>query len=120
MSSKRGQQVIINFSTLGGGDGRHVDLCGECKYTIKIQRHNHAPQISWLTGDQITQQYGTQDVKITIQGIKRCHRHAARGNNAKPQPAFLNAALRSGIEINPGVDDYRDNILKTRHPNVRL
>ncbi len=109
--------MIIEFSSLGAGEG---DLCGECKYTLKIQHHNHPATMDWLTGSQIMEQYGSQDVKITVRGIKRCARHAARGGaDAKRSPGFLEAALKSGIDISEGVDNYRANILKQRHPNVR-
>jgi hypothetical protein len=111
--------MIIDFSSLGSGDGKNIDLCGDCRYSIKISRHNRAPQVAWLTGMQIVEQFGSQDVKITVRGIKRCARHAARGGaDAKPRPAFIEHALRSGIDISDKVDDYRTNILKQRRPNV--
>jgi len=61
------------------------------------------------------EQYGAQDVKITVRGIKRCARHAARGGaDAKARPKFLEAALKSGIDVNESVDIYRRDILKQR------
>ncbi len=111
--------MILDFSSLGSGDGRQVDMCGECKYTLKIRRHNHPPTIDWLTGAQIREQYGSRDVKIIVQAIRPCHRHVARNPEKAAKPAFLEAALSSGIDINESVDDYRTNILKQRHPNVR-
>ena len=108
--------MIIDFSSLGTGDGKQVDLCSDCKYTLKIQRHNYPATMNWLTGAQVMEQYGSQDAKITVIGIKRCSRHAARGGaDAKPKPAFLDAALKSGIDVNESVDDYRINILKQRN-----
>lgn len=112
--------MIIDFSYLGSGDGKQTDLCSDCKYFLKISRHDGAPQVMWLTGAQVMEQYGNQDVKITLRGIKRCARHAARGGaDAKAKPGFLEQALKSGIDISEDVDDYRTNILKQRHPNVR-
>jgi len=107
--------MIIDFSALGSGKGKDIDLCSDCKYTVKIQRHNYPAVVDWLTGAQIMEQYGSQDVKITVRGIKRCARHAARGGpNKAAKPAFLEAALNSGIDLNESVDDYRTNILKQR------
>jgi len=112
--------MIIDFSSLGSGSGKQVDLCDACIYTVKIQRHNYPAVVDWLTGAQIMEQYGSQDVKITVRGIKRCAMHAARGGvDAKARPKFLEAALKSGIDVNELVDDYRTNILKQRRPNVR-
>lgn len=85
-----------------------MDLCGECKYTLKIQRHNYPPTVDWLTGAEIMQKYGSQDVKITVRGIKRCARHAAR--DADVRPAFLEAAIKSGVDISEHVDDYRRDL----------
>ncbi len=108
--------MIIDFSSLGSGSGKQIDLCGDCKYTLKIQRHNYPAIMDWLTGAQIIEQYGAQDVKITVRGsIRRCARHAARGGaDAKAKPAFLEAALKSGIDLNESVDSYRYDILKKR------
>lgn len=108
--------MIIEYSVLGSGDGKQVDLCGDCKYTIKIQRHNYPAVMDWITGSQIMEQYGSRDdVKVTITHIKRCVRHAVRGGaDAKAKPAFLEAALKSGIDVNESVDDYRENILRMR------
>lgn len=76
--------------------------------------------MDWLTGAEITEQYGAQDVKITVRGIKRCARHKARGGaDAKRSPGFMEAAMKSGIDVSESVDDYRANILKQRHPNAR-
>jgi len=109
--------LILDFSSIGSGDGSQVDLCGDCKYTVKIQRHNYPAVVDWLTGAQIMEQYGSRDVKITVRGIKRCKRHAARGGaDAPARPEFLKAALKSGIDVSESVDDYRENILKQRHP----
>ena len=115
LKNPRTESMIIEFSKLGAGEGKQTDLCGECKYTLKIQRHNYPPTISWLTGEQIKEQYGSRDVKITVQAIKRCHRHAARNPTKAAKPAFLEAALRSGIDVYEDVDKYRQNILKARH-----
>jgi len=112
--------MIIDFSALGSGKGKDIDLCSDCKYTVKIQRHNYPAVVDWLTGAQIMEQYGSRDVKITVRGIKRCARHAARGgHNKAAKPAFLEAALSSGIDLNESVDKYRSDILKSRHTNVR-
>lgn len=101
---------------MGEGEGKQTDLCGECHYSLKISRHDRAPQVTWLTGAQIMEQYGSQDVKITVRGIRRCKRHAARGGTDAPaKPGFMEAALSSGIDISEDVDDYRTNILKQRH-----
>lgn len=109
--------MIIQFSALGAGDSRQTDLCGDCKYTLMIQRHDYPATMSWLTGSQIMEQYGSQDVKITVRGIKPCIRHAARGGaDGKRGPRFLEAALKSGIDISDNVDEYRKNILKQRYP----
>ena len=108
--------MIIDFSSLGSGDGGQVDLCGECKYTIKIQRHNYPATMDWLTGTEITEQYGSQDVKITVRGIKRCAGHREWNPEKAAKPAFLEAALKSGIDIYEDVDIYRKDILKSRHP----
>jgi len=71
--------------------------------------------MDWLTGAEITEQYGAQDVKITVRGIKRCARHKARGGaDAKAKPGFMAAALKSGVDISEGVDNYRYNILRGR------
>ena len=105
---------------MGAGEGRQTDLCGECKYTLKIQRHNYPATMEWLTGAEIMEQYGAQDVKITVRGIKRCARHKARGGaDAKGKPAFIEQALKSGIDVSERVDDYRANIIKQRRPNAR-
>ena len=114
-----GVALKIDFSSLGSGTGKQVDLCGECRYSLKISRRDRAPQVAWLTGAQAMEQYGRQDVKITVRGIKRCARHAARGTEAKARPAFLREAMESGIDINESVDNYRTDILKQRRPNVR-
>lgn len=107
--------MIIDFSSLGSGDGKQVDLCSDCAYSLKISHRGRVPQMLWLTGAQITEQYGSQDVKINIRGIKRCAKHAKRGGaDAKAQPAFLEAALKSGVDILENVDNYRVNILKRK------
>ena len=112
--------MIIDFSALGSGKGKDIDLCSDCKYTVKIQRHNYPAVVDWLTGAQIMEQYGSRDVKITVRGIKRCAMHKARGGaDAKGKPAFIEQALKSGIDVSEGVDDYRANIIKQRHPNAR-
>ncbi len=114
------KSTIIEFSTLGSGEGKQTDLCGECKYTLKIQHHNHPATMDWLTGTEIMEQYGSQDVKITVRGIRRCARHAARGGpDAKGKPGFLEAALKSGIDVCEDVDTYRTDILKRMHPDRR-
>jgi hypothetical protein len=102
--------MIIDFSSLGSGAGRQVDLCAECRYFVKISYHNRPAQVAWLSGAQIEGQYGAKDVKITIQGLKRCKQHSGGAKkeasaNRKPRPAFMEAAMRSGIDINPQVDD---------------
>lgn len=116
--------MIIDFSSLGSGTGKQVDLCAECRYFIKIQHHNRPAQVAWLSGAQIEGQYGPRDVKITIQGLKRCknhsggvHRESASKN--KLRPAFMEAAMRSGIDICEDVDKYKHNILKQRHSTVQ-
>lgn len=105
--------MIIDFSSLGTGDGRQTDLCGECHYSMKISRHDRAPQITWLTGAQVMEQFGSQDVKITVRGMRRCARHAARGGPGAPaKPGFMEAALKSGVDITEDVDNYRYDILR--------
>jgi len=55
-----------------------------------------------------------------VRGIKRCARHKARGGaDAKGKPAFIEQALKSGIDVSERVDDYRANIIKQRRPNAR-
>lgn len=109
--------MILDFSSLGSGAGNHVDLCPECKYFINIRYRSSVPTVSWLTGEEIMLVYGSQDVKIAVRGIKGCKNHGPRrGQEDKAKPAFLRAALRSGININENVDDYRTNILRQRHP----
>jgi hypothetical protein len=116
--------MIIDFSSLGSGAGKQVDLCAECRYFVKIQHHNRPAQAAWLSGAQIEGQYGARDVRITIQGLKRCKQHSGGvkttvNTNKKPRPKFMEAAMRSGIDINTSVDDYK-TILKQRVPNVRI
>lgn len=109
--------MIIEFSSLGSGELKDTNICPECKYFINIRYRSSVPTVDWLTGEEIMLVYGSQDVKIAVRGLKRCVRHAARGGaDAKQRPAFLEAALKSGIDINEGVDDYRTNILRQRHP----
>ena len=100
--------MIIDFSSLGSGAGKQTDLCNECRYFIKIQHRNRPAQVSWLSGEQITGRFGAEDVKITIQGLKRCKWHGGglKNGNAdrKPRHAFMEAAMRSGININEAVD----------------
>lgn len=114
--------MLVDFSSLGSGTGSQTDLCAECRYFIKIQHRNMPAQVAWLSGAQIEGQYGARDVKITIQGLKRCKRHGGglkNGNtDKKPRHAFMEAAMRSGIDLNPQVDDYKQDILKQRYPNV--
>jgi hypothetical protein len=108
--------MILDFSSLGTGDGKQIDICGECKYFLKISRHDYPATAAWLTGEQIMDQYGSHDVKITVRGIRRCARHAARGGDEKKaRPVFIEQALKSGIDISEDVDDYREDILKQRH-----
>jgi len=117
--------MIIDFSSLGSGTGKQADLCNECRYFIKIQHRNRPAQVSWLSGEQITGRFGAEDVKITIQGLKRCKHHSggvkieSARKNRIARPEFLEAAMRSGIDIVPVVDDYRYN-RKQRVPNVRI
>ncbi len=107
--------MIIDFSSLGTGAGKQVDLCSECKYFMKVSCHDRAPQVTWLTGAQIMEQYGSKDVKLTVHGIRRCARHAARGGvDAKVKPAFMDAVLKSGADISEDVDEYRYNILRSK------
>ncbi len=76
--------------------------------------------MDWLSGTEIMEQYSSQDVKITVRGIRRCARHAARGGaDAKRSPGFLEAALKSGIDVSEDVDIYRTDILKRMHPERR-
>lgn len=117
--------MIVEFSSIGSGSGSQTDLCGQCRYFIKIQHHDRPAQAAWLTGDQITGRFGAEDVKITIQGLKRCKRHGggmkseSANANKKPRSEFMKAAMRSGIDINEAVDDH--DILKQRAaPNVRI
>jgi hypothetical protein len=107
--------MIIGFSSLGCGAGKDVDLCGDCKYSIKIQYRTDVPKVAWLTGDQIRQQYEDKDVKITIRALTRCKAHASN-RSAKARPAFMEAALKSGIDVIQRVDLYRRDILRERHP----
>jgi hypothetical protein len=112
--------MIIDFSSLGSGTGKQVDLCDQCRYFIKISMRDSVPKAAWHTGEQIKGGFSHKDVKITISGIKRCKRHGGglKNGNAdrKPKPAFLEAAIRSGIDINESLDDYRSDILKQRQP----
>lgn len=116
--------MIIDFSSLGSGAGNQVDLCGTCRYFIKIQHRNRPAQVAWMSGEQITGRFGAEDVKITIQGLKRCKRHGGgmKNNvhaNKKPRAEFMKVAMRSGIDLNESVDDH--DILKQRAaPNVRI
>lgn len=114
--------MIIDFSSLGSGTGKQVDLCAECRYFIKIQHHNMPAQVAWLSGAQLEGQYGSRDVKITIQGLKRCKQHSGgvkQGTvDRKPRHAFMEAAMRSRIDICEDVDKYKHDILKQRHPNA--
>jgi hypothetical protein len=110
--------MIIDFSSIGSGAGKCVDLCAECRYFIKIQHRGMPAQVAWLSGAQIEGQYGARDVKITILGLKRCKQHSGgvqKGNaDKKPRHAFMEAAMKSGIDVTPELDDYRYNILKQR------
>lgn len=64
------------------------------------------------------EQYCSQDVKITVRGIKRCARHAVRGGmNAKEKPVFVEAAMKSGIDITEKLDDYRTDVLRRKRPS---
>ncbi len=106
----------LEFSSLGTSTGKQTDLCGQCRYFIKIQHHDRPAQVAWMSGEQITGRFGAEDVKITIQGLKRCKRHGGgmKNNvhaNKKLRPEFIEAAMRSGIDLNESVDDYHD-ILK--------
>ncbi len=105
--------MIIDFSSLGSGAGNQVDLCGTCRYFIKIQHRNRPAQVAWMSGEQITGRFGAEDVKITIQGLKRCKRHGGgmKNGNAdrKPRHAFLEAALRANLDIADSVDEYHKN-----------
>jgi hypothetical protein len=97
--------MIIDFSSIGSGAGQQVDLCAECRYFIKIQHLLTQPaQVAWLSGAQIEGQYGARDVRITIQGLKRCKRHGGGVKNGnvdkKPRHAFMEAAMKSGIDVN--------------------
>ena len=107
--------MIIEFSSLGSGDDQ-VDLCGECKYSVKVLSHNHVAQWRFYNGTDIKSLYGDKDVKLVVVGIKRCHAHAARNPEKPAKPAFLEAALNSGIDINDRVDEYRYSILRSRFP----
>ncbi len=113
--------MIIEFSCLGIGSGRQTDLCGQCRYFLKIQYRDKPAQVAWLSGAQIEGRYGAEDVKITIHGLKRCKRHGGglkTGNaDRKPRRAFMEAAIRSGIDILEGVDDNRYD---RRQRNVRI
>ncbi len=108
--------MILDFSSLGSGAGNHVDLCPECKYFISIKWRSRVPTAAWLTGEEIMTVYGSQDVKISVRGIKGCKRHGVRSAEAKAKPVFIEAALKSNIDINENVDIYRRDILKQRHP----
>ena len=111
----------IDFSSLGSGTGKQVDLCDQCRYFIKISARDSVPKVAWHTGEQIIGGFSHKDVKITISGIKRCKRHGGglKNGNAdrKPQAAYMKAAMRSGIDLNPEIDNYKSDILKQR-PNV--
>lgn len=104
--------LIIDFSSLGSGTGNQVDLCGTCRYFIKIQYRNQVPTVAWLTGEAIMQQYRDKDVKITVRGLKRCVEHQSSPRETAPE--FLKVALQSGIDISERVDRYRYDILKGR------
>lgn len=107
--------MIIDFSTLGTGQGKDVDLCGQCKYFITVRFRADVPKVAWLTGDEIRKQYKDKDVKIVIRALTRCKGHSSP-KGAKPQPEFMNAALRSGIDVKDVVDRYRRDVLGQRHP----
>ena len=110
--------MIIDFSSLGSGECKGVDLCGDCRYFLRISYRDRVPQISWLSGTQIMDQFSNQDVKITVRSINPCARHAASAKymreaaagGTKGDTRFLNRALRSGVDINAAVDDYRSVI----------
>lgn len=106
--------LIIDFSSLGSGTGRQVDLCGTCRYFIKIQYRNQVPTATWHTGEEIIRHYQDKEVKITVRGLKTCQAH----HFSKDAPGFLQAALRSGIDISERVDSYRYDILKRMQPEV--
>ena len=107
--------MIIDFSSLGSGAGKDVDLCGDCRYFVTVRFRADVPKVAWLTGDEIRKQYKDKDVKIVIRALTRCQGHASP-KGAKPQPEFMNAALRSGIDVNEVVDRYRRDVLRERHP----
>jgi len=115
--------MIIDFSSLGSGTGKQTDLCNECRYFVKISMRDSVPKAAWYTGEQIIGGFGRRDVKITIQGLKRCKRHGGgmKNNmhaNKKPRAEFMKAAMRSGIDVHEAVDNYKHDILKQRSPNV--
>lgn len=107
--------MIIEFSSLGSGTEKQVDLCGTCRYFINVQYRNRVPTAAWLTGDEIMQQYRDKEVKITVRGLKRCTAHRS---SARETPEFLKAALKSGIDISERTDRYRYDILKERQQEI--
>jgi hypothetical protein len=104
--------MIIDFSginhpqTMGSGQGKHVDLCPDCKYFLHVHYRSRLPTPEWLTGAKITEKYGNQDVKISIHAMTRCASHASPAG-AKMRQAFLEAAIKSGIDVMETVDDFR-------------